>query len=176
MIDAHWALYVENYLEVFHIPCVHHALNEIVEYASYTSELFRYANLQLALVKPGEPAVAPPAGSPEQGVAVAAYYFYVFPNLMLNFYPWGLSLNVVEPQGIDRTRVRFRSYVHDASLLARGAGSALDGVEEEDEAIVRNVARGVRSRFYRGGRYSTTRERGVHHFHRLLAEFIGGCE
>jgi Ring hydroxylating alpha subunit (catalytic domain) len=35
------------------------------------------------------------------------------------------------------------------------------------------VQRGVRSRLYRGGRYSPARERRVHHFHRLLCEFLG---
>src|SRR6185295_3314379 len=53
-----------------------------VDYGSYASELHRYSNLQLAHDKKG---------------AVAARYWWVFPNLMLNFYPWGLSLNVVEP-------------------------------------------------------------------------------
>jgi choline monooxygenase len=91
---------------------------------------------------------------------------------MLNLYPWGLSLNLVEPQGPTCTRVRFKSFVGDASLLDAGAGQGLDRVEAEDEAIVEAVARGVRSRLYRGGRYSPTRERGVHHFHRLLAEFL----
>jgi choline monooxygenase len=90
---------------------------------------------------------------------------------MLNFYPWGLSVNLVQPRGIDRTRVAFRSFVWDASKLEAGAGSGLDRVEAEDEAIVQAVQRGVRSRFYRRGRYSPTRERGVHHFHRLLCEF-----
>ena len=28
-------------------------------------------------------------------LAVAAWYFWLFPNLMLNFYPWGLSVNEV---------------------------------------------------------------------------------
>jgi choline monooxygenase len=91
---------------------------------------------------------------------------------MLNVYPWGISVNLVEPQGIDRTRVIFRSFVWDESALDKGAGSGLDRVEAEDEAIVEAVARGVRSRLYGRGRYSPTRERGVHHFHRLLAEFL----
>ena len=47
-------------------------------------------------------------------------------------------------------------------------------VEREDEAIVENVQRGIRSRFYSHGRYSPTRETGTHHFHRLLAEFFAG--
>ena len=163
-IGAHWALYVENYLEGFHIPFVHAGLNQVVDYGSYSSELFRYSNLQVALAKEGEAAF-------DDGTNSAAYYFWVFPNLMLNFYPWGLSLNLVEPQAIDRTRVAFRSFVWDESKLDRGAGSALDRVEAEDEAIVESVQRGVRSRLYRRGRYSPTRERGVHHFHRLLCEF-----
>jgi len=171
-IDAHWALYVENYLEGFHIPFVHAGLNQVVDYGSYSSETFRYANLQLALAKPGESAFEPPPGSPDHGKRIAAYYWFVFPNLMLNFYPWGLSLNLVQPRAIDRTRVSFRSFVFDRSKLDAGAGSGLDRVEAEDEAIVVAVQRGVRSRFYRHGRYSPTRERGVHHFHRLLCEFL----
>jgi choline monooxygenase len=171
-VNAHWALYVENYLEGFHIPFVHRALNEVVDYRSYASELFRYSNLQLALAAPGEQGMEPPPGSLDHDRAVAAWYWWIFPNVMLNFYPWGLSINLVLPQDIDRTRVLFRSYVGDATKLDSGAGGALDRVEAEDEAIVEAVQRGVRSRFYRGGRYSPTRERGVHHFHRLLCEFM----
>ena len=88
---------------------------------------------------------------------------------MLNFYPWGLSVNLVLPLTPSRTRVVFRSYVGDASKLASGAGGALDPVEMEDEAAVIAVQRGIRSRLYRGGRYSPVHERGVHQFHRLLA-------
>src|SRR5262249_28537029 len=102
----------------------------------------------------------------------AAYYFWLFPNLMLNFYPWGLSINVVEPLSRDETRIRFLTYVSDESKLDHGAGAGLDRVEFEDEAIVQSVQHGVRSRFFQRARYSPTRERGVHHFHRLLAEAL----
>ena len=73
---------------------------------------------------------------------------------------------------MDRSRVSFRVFVWDASKLDAGAGSGLGQVEMEDEAIVEAVQRGVRSHCYRSGRYSPTRERGVHHFHRLLGEFM----
>jgi choline monooxygenase len=157
IVDAHWALYVENYLEGFHIPFVHAGLDQAVDYGTYETQLQRYASLQLARDKSGE---------------VAARYWWVFPNLMLNFYPWGLSLNRVEPLAIDRTRVSFRSYVTDPRKLESGAGAGLDQVEHEDEAIVEAVQRGVRSRLYTRGRFSPTRERGVHHFQRLLCEFL----
>jgi len=91
---------------------------------------------------------------------------------MLNFYPWGISVNIVRPLAPDRTKVSFLSYVWDPTLLDRGASAGLDRVEREDEAIVEAVQRGVRSRLYDRGRYSPARETGVHHFHRLLAEFM----
>lgn len=172
VFDAHWALYVENYLEGLHIPFLHPALNRTLHMAGYRYEIGRWANLQLALAQPGEAAFTPPPGSPDQGQRIAAYYWWVFPNLMLNVYPWGLSLNLVQPLGPAKTRVLFRSFVADASLLTAGAGGALDPVELEDEAVVLAVQRGVRSRLYAPGRYSPQHERGVHHFHRLLASAL----
>ncbi|MEM8930292.1 MAG: SRPBCC family protein, partial [Acidobacteriota bacterium] len=101
---------------------------------------------------------------------IAAYYYWLFPNTMLNFYPWGLSVNVVRPLAVNRTKVSFLTYVWDPSKLGDGPGADLDRVEREDEAVVEGVQRGLRSRFYDRGRFSPTREQGVHHFHRLLAE------
>ncbi len=170
--DAHWALYVENYLEGLHIPFLHPGLTQTLELSDYAYALGRFANLQLGIAREGEPAFAPPPGHPDHGLRVAAYYWWVFPNLMLNFYPWGLSINRVEPLSPTRTRVVFEGFVADATLLGRGAGGALDPVEMEDEAAVVAVQRGIRSRFYRTGRYSPRHERGVHQFHRLLAEFL----
>jgi choline monooxygenase len=172
VVDAHWALYVENYLEGLHIPFVHPGLTQTLDLDNYRYEYFRYATLQLAAARADEPAFDLPPSSPEHGQRIAAYYYWVFPNLMLNFYPWGLSLNVVVPLGLARTRVLFRSFVWDASRLGEGAGGALDQVELEDEAVVQTVQRGLRSRLYSRGRYSPTREQGVHHFHRLLCEFM----
>jgi len=113
-----------------------------------------------------------PPSSPDYGQKVSAYYYWMFPNTMLNFYPWGLSVNVVKPQAPDLTRVSFLCYVWDPSRLGRGAGAALDRVEREDEVVVELVQKGLRSRFYDRGRFSPAREKGVHHFHRLLAQFM----
>jgi len=170
-IRAHWALYVENFLEALPVPFVHPALNSAVDCAAYVHELFRFSSLQITLAKEGELAFDLPHAAP-RGRRVAAYYGWVFPNLMLNFYPWGLSLNRVVPEAIDRTRIEFRSFVWDEAKLGQGAGGALHQVELEDEAIVEAVQRGVRSGLFRRGRYSPAHERGTHHFHRLLCEFL----
>jgi choline monooxygenase len=92
--------------------------------------------------------------------------------MMLNYYPWGVSINVIRPLAYDLTKVSFITYVSDHTKLDKGAGSGLDRVEREDEAIVEMVQKGIQSRFYDRGRYSPKREQGVHHFHRLLTQFI----
>jgi choline monooxygenase len=171
-VDANWALYCENYLEGFHIPFVHPSLNEVLDFNKYTTELFRYSNLQIGIAKEGEASFDLPFQSPDNGKSIAAYYFWTFPNIMFNFYPWGLSLNVIEPISINKTKVNFYTFVLDESKYNVGAGSALDLVELEDEAVVENVQKGVRSRFYSKGRYAPKREQGTHHFHCLLAEFL----
>ena len=157
-IDAHWALYCENYLEGFHIPYVHKGLNAIVDYGTYTTETFRYSSVQTGFGDDGK---------------VAARYLFIFPNLTVNFYPWGVSVNVVRPISPSKSVVEFLSYVRDNSKRDEGAGADLHGVEMEDEAVVESVQKGIRSRFYTHGRYSPTREQGTHHFHRLIAEFMG---
>jgi choline monooxygenase len=169
---ANWALYCENYLEGFHIPFVHAGLNTVIDYGNYTTELFGYSNLQLGIAKEGEDCFDLPLESPDYGKRVAAYYFWVFPNMMFNFYPWGLSINIVKPVSPAYTKVSFISYVWKDDKRNTGAGAELDKVEHEDEEIVENVQRGIRSRFYQHGRYSVTREQGTHHFHRLLASFM----
>src|SRR5439155_20989856 len=78
-VHAHWALYVKNYLEGFHIPFVHGALDDVVDYGSYRSELNRYSSLQIARAKPGELAFDVPESSRDAGLHVAAYYGWVFP-------------------------------------------------------------------------------------------------
>ena len=112
--------------------------------------------------------------SPDYGKKVGGYYFWVFPNMMFNFYPWGLSVNIVKPTGISSCTVSFLTYVIDEDKLRQGIGADLHQVEMEDEDVVQLVQKGIRSRFYKHGRYSVTRETGTHHFHRLVAEFMNG--
>ena len=90
---------------------------------------------------------------------------------MFNFYSWGLSLNSVEPLSYDRTKVFFRSYrIEDQSF--NNAIHDLDNTEMEDEAVVESVQIGVKSRFYHSGRFSSTMEKNVHHFHKLINDFL----
>jgi choline monooxygenase len=172
LVHAHWALYCDNYLEGFHIPFVHEDLNAILDYGSYKTETYDYCNLQIGYTDEATEVFDLPKDHIDYGKNVSAYYYWVFPNMMFNFYPWGLSVNIVKPLDRNRTKVSFISYVYDPSKLDKGAGSAIEKVEREDEFVVENVQKGVRSSFYKAGRFSPTKERGVHHFHTLLSQFL----
>ena len=92
--------------------------------------------------------------------------------MMFNFYPWGISINIIKPVAVKKTKIDFISFVWDEDKLNKGAGGDLDKVELEDEEIVQRVQKGVGSRFYKNGRFSPKMEKGVHHFHSLISKFM----
>lgn len=165
-VKAHWVMYIDNYLEGLHIPYVHRGLAKQVEMQTYEYELLPQGVLQTV---EGSDCFDIPEGHQDHGRNIAAYYYFLFPCTMLNFYPWGISVNVIQPRSPNETRVTFFSLIADESRVEKGAGSNLDIVEWEDEEIVESVAKGLKSRLYKGGRYSPKHEKGVHHFHKLFA-------
>jgi choline monooxygenase len=173
IVPANWAIYVENYLEGFHVPYVHPRLAVLLDTRSYRTELHERCNVQIGIAAKPEDAFVLPKESPDFGQQIAAYYYWLFPNTMFNFYPWGLSINIVIPQAPDRSCVRFLTYVWKESLMGSYSVADIDQTEREDEAVVAQVHKGVASRFYKGGRYSPQWEQGVHHFHQLLQGALG---
>lgn len=165
LVQANWALYCDNYLEGFHIPFIHPGLNQEIDAHNYEVSTGDNYVLQTAYAKKG-------GISFKNSNGIAAYYLWVFPNIMFNFYPWGLSLNLVKPIKTDLTKVSFRTYIANESLYGLGAGSDLDKVEREDQNIVEQVQKGVQSRFYKKGRFSPSKEKGVHAFHLMLEKFL----
>ena len=85
--------------------------------------------------------------------------------------PWGLSLNIVEPTSHNTTKVRFRTYMYP-DAQANFEDSPLDQTEMEDEWVVERVQKGIQSRVYKRGRFSPSMEKGVHHFHLLVQDFM----
>ena len=52
------------------------------------------------------------------------------------------------------------------------SSSALDVVEKEDQSIILNVQKGIKSYHYDRGRYSPKYEKGVHYFHQLISRYL----
>ena len=174
LVKANWALYVENYLEGFHVPFVHdQSFKNMFDYNAYTTELFDYCNVQIGYANESEYCFDFPEGHVDYGKKVAAYYFWLFPNMMLNVYPYGIQINIVKPITVNRCKVQFLFYLKDEEIFREMNADALAAkVEREDEWVVEGVQRGLASRFYRNGRLSPKHETGVHHFHRLVYRFL----
>jgi len=178
VINCNWKVYVDNYLEGYHIPIAHPGLMREIDYSQYRTETFRYYSQQFAPIramKPsdaGERFYAPGTGLQE------ALYFWIFPNLMLNIYPDNISTNVIVPLSHDKTLTIFEWFFHDVDSpktkeRIEKAVAFSDEVQQEDILLCENVQKGLRSSTYDRGRYSVKRENGVHHFHMLLSEFLG---
>ena len=170
-VKAHWALYVDNYLEGYHVPFIHPALSAALDTKKYEYQLYPGSTLQLGRASEKEQTVFNfPSSAVDASERIYAYYWWIFPNLMFNVYPWGLSLNSVEPISLTETRVRFFTFVLKDEMPPDF--SAIHQVEMEDEAIVEQVQHGISSSFYKEGRYSPAHETAVHHFHLQLSHYL----
>jgi choline monooxygenase len=169
-LDCNWKVFVDNYLDGgYHVPYMHKGLDSVLDYAHYTIENGATFCLQKSPMQPS-------ASDAETGAARQgdwAYYYWVYPNFMLNWYRGALDTNLVLPLGVDRTRVVFDFYFEDVSEAAREANARSvavgDRIQQEDVAVCLSVQRGLRSSAYEAGRLSVRREAGEHLFHRLLA-------
>jgi choline monooxygenase len=165
-IDAHWALYCENYLEGFHVPFIHKGLNADIDYNNYKIEILDHGVLQYTDNKSSL------KYNQILNDNIYAYYYWIFPNMMFNFYNWGLSINIVEPINKDKTRIKFLSFPIEGLSQPLGTDSDLDLVEKEDQEVVLSVQNGIKSHHYNKGRYSATHEVGLHYFHQLIARYL----
>ncbi len=175
-VECNWKVYVDNYLEGYHIPMVHPGLFRELDYAAYRVETARWHSKQHAPIRARADAALYHRNL-VAGAAPEALYYWLFPNVMLNLYPDNLQINVIIPLGVERTLTRFEWFVLDprspgvAEEFARSFAFS-DEIQKEDIAICQAVQRNLRSRTYRRGRYSVQRENGVHHFHGLLARAL----
>jgi len=173
-IDCNWKVYVDNYLEGYHIPIVHPSLMRELDYARYRTETRRFYSIQHSPIKRVD---AGRLRLSEDEAKNEAQFFWIFPNLMLNVYPDNYSTNLIVPLGAERTLTVFEWYFRDPELpevqeKIRSTIEFSDEIQIEDIQICEAVQRGLRSRTYTSGRYSVKRENGVHHFHGLLAKFF----
>jgi phenylpropionate dioxygenase-like ring-hydroxylating dioxygenase large terminal subunit len=177
LIDCNWKVYVDNYLEGYHIPIAHPGLMKEIDYAQYRTETFRYYSQQFAPIRAMKPEdAAERLYAPGTGLQ-EALYFWIFPNLMLNIYPDNIQTNVIVPLLHDKTLTLFEWFFHDSGSeriqeRIRKSIAFSEEVQKEDVLLCENVQRGLRSATYDRGRYSVSRENGVHHFHMLLGEFL----
>jgi choline monooxygenase len=169
-IHCNWKVFVDNYLDGgYHVPHLHKGLNSVLDYKQYTIENEdRYCLQSSPMAASSEDAST---GATRKGDR--AWYFWQYPNLMINCYEGYMDTNLVLPVDVDHCRVIFDFYFADVSEAHReyNQQSVAVGVrvQDEDLGICEAVQRGLKSRAYGAGRLSVRREAGEHLFHRLLA-------
>jgi choline monooxygenase len=169
-IHCNWKVFVDNYLDGgYHVPHLHKGLSSVLDYKEYTIENQDRYCLQSSPMVAGKEDAA--TATTRQGDR--AWYFWQYPNLMINCYEGYMDTNLVLPLDVDHCRVIFDFYFSDISEACRqyNEQSVAVGarVQEEDLGICEAVQRGLKSRAYGAGRLSVRREAGEHLFHRLLA-------
>lgn len=165
-LGCNWKVYVDNYLEGYHIPIVHPSLFRALDYPRYWTETKKHHSLQHAPVKRAERLRS------DEDVR----YYWIFPNLMLNVYADNFSTNLILPAGHRRTVTLFDWYFRDPVSAKAEVDETVrfsDEIQIEDIEICEAVQRGLESSTYESGRYSPQRENGVHHFHGLYCAAMG---
>jgi choline monooxygenase len=174
-IRCNWKVFVDNYLDGgYHVPHLHKGLSSVLDYKQYTIENEdRYCLQSSPMVTSDEDAAT---ASTRKGDR--AWYFWQYPNLMINCYEGYMDTNYVIPIDADHCSVIFDFYFSDVSAGRREYNTQSvevgNRVQDEDLGICEDVQRGLKSRAYGAGRLSVRRESGEHLFHRLLAADLKG--
>jgi choline monooxygenase len=173
-LACNWKVFVDNYLDGgYHINTVHPGLAGALDYSRYRTEIAGETSVQISPLRPAD-SDAGNASVRDVRTGEAAYYWWIFPNLMMNVYQGVMDTNLVLPAGPDACRVVFDFYFAADTLDAARFTSESIGVAHqiqlEDVGICEEVQRGLASRSFEAGRFSVRREAAGFHFHRLLAE------
>jgi choline monooxygenase len=172
-MECNWKVFVDNYQDGgYHVNTVHPGLAGALDYAQYRTENHAYSGVQISPLKASDDATV---GKVRTGKN--AYYWWIFPNLMINLYEGVMDTNLVLPLGPDRCRVYFDFYFTrtegaEAQQFIADSMCVAHQVQLEDMGVCDEVQRGLKSRTYDTGRFSVKRESGGYHFHQLLASAL----
>lgn len=161
IINCNWKVYVDNFLEGYHIPIVHPELAKLLDYREYRTDTSDWYSLQHSPIKSDNGLYQSENGE--------AYYYYIFPNIMLNILPGRMQTNVIRPFSATKTEVLFNYYYeHPEDKMVREDIEYSHHIQLEDIEICELVQKGLQSKAYNKGRFSVEREKGVYHFQSLL--------
>jgi choline monooxygenase len=190
IVDGNWMLHAGNYMDMLHIKEGIHTGEGGLEGAllmdSYVTEFFTdkpyhnpFMTLQWAYAKNPDDGFDPKflperfrdPSHPER--RVFALWFFQFPNITWNFYPWGLSVNIYMPipEDVNHTEFFWFHYVLDRKKYSERSTRWLSQlVDTEDTDAISLVNRTLRghARPWQRSIFGEEKERGPHWFHRMV--------
>ena len=160
-IRCDWKVYVENYLEGYHVPLIHPGLDAEIDSAKYR------------VLMDGDIAVhtAPPRKADN---VYAGYWAWAWPWLGINVYEHGVMMERITPVGPEETRLDYlyffdparRSELDDMLKLS-------DAVTDEDLRMCETVHRNITGGAYKAGPLSPRHEGAVAWFQARLRRDAG---
>ena len=163
-VNCNWKVYVDNYLEGYHVPFVHPELTKFLDYKEYKTEIFEKYSLQFSPLNDDFNYLKKEGG---------AFYYFFYPNIMFNILPGRLQANIIIPVSFNKTKVIF-DYFYDDNISEKALKIIFDDlqysdkIQKEDIEICELVQKGLESKAYKKGRFSVECEEGVYHFQSLL--------
>ncbi|QQG45182.1 MAG: Rieske 2Fe-2S domain-containing protein [Candidatus Sungiibacteriota bacterium] len=173
-------LHILNYLDELHITYIHgRSLAKAVDMKSYRTEIYPWSVLQWVFAENPQYGFDPqllPERFRDAAKRVFALWWFIFPNMAFNFYPWGLSVNMWLPTDRNpETTIFYRHhYIWDNDKYAgRNEFWADSAVNEEDLAAIQETTRSIKNpSFLRQNKFLPDKEQAPHWFHRRLYELL----
>jgi phenylpropionate dioxygenase-like ring-hydroxylating dioxygenase large terminal subunit len=179
-VPANWKILAEGFLEGYHIRSTHREtfypvqfdnLNVVETFGRNSRVAFPYRRINKLRTVPAE----------ERSVdGMLTYVYQLFPNVMVATFPTNVTMVVLEPLAVDRTR--FVTYIvtncsndadADGQPALKGGQEFVQAGAAEDMAVACSIQRGLSSganEFFEFGRF----ERALGHFHRALHDVVDG--
>ena len=157
-IKSNWKVYLDNFLEGLHIPIVHPRLNDVMDYRSYNTKLYKNFSVQSGKLDGSKSPYA-------QSSHNVAYYFTIYPNILFNIAPGRFQTNIIEPLDEKECVVHF-DYFFDSVCekeILRDINFS-DEIQKEDILICEGVQKNLSSIGFEKGIISDKYEIGVKHF------------
>jgi Rieske 2Fe-2S family protein len=166
-VRANWKLILQNYNECLHCPTIHPELSTKLPYTSGANDLIEgpFLGGYMEIKAPNESATLSgracglPLGDLPDADRRRAFYYALFPTMMLSLHPDYAVFYTVWPQAAAESRVVCEWLVHPDSPAAPGYNIAdaeefWDRTNRQDWHICQQSQLGVSSRMYQPGPYS----------------------
>jgi choline monooxygenase len=161
-IACDWKTYVENYLEGYHLPLVHRALDAEIDSARYVVRVDGAVALHEA------PHKARDRDGPDP--VYAGLWAWVWPNLGVNVYGRGLMIERMSPAGPGACRLDYLYLTPNGAEVPLQTLDMAKAVVAEDAAIVEAVQVNLDAGVYESGRLSPRHEGAVAGFQAMVRQ------
>lgn len=161
VFDANWKIYTDNFVEGYHIPGIHPAFHQAIEFDAFETVAMD------GMVRMTAP--------PRNGLFYRGKWLWMWPNWTLSLFDGGMNTSRINPAGHRRTELIYNFYFADRVERAAREKTIADNlaVVREDFEICIGTQQNYESGGYRAGPLSPRHEQGVAYFQKLLLEAGG---